>query len=192
MAVDFTGDDADQRAAVVRRQQLGLIALDGLILRRRELVLARQIHPQLDAVEHAAALHQFGGRGLDVQDARPGRHPLRGAVGDQPAAPVRILMREAAVDHVGDGLEPAVRMPVGAPRFARLVLHLTHLVHVDEWVEVGGAHSGECAHDGEALALVAVRAGGDGPDRAFGVGRRRCGDPGKCQRVSGDSRHVID
>ena len=50
----------------------------------------------------------------------------------RPAAPVRILMREATVDHVGDGLEPAVGMPVGAARFTRLVLDLTHLVHVDE------------------------------------------------------------
>src|SRR6185295_10879809 len=99
-------------------------------------------------------------------------------------------MREAAVDHVGDGLESAVRMPVGAPRFTRLVLDLAHLVHVHERVEVGGAHSGERAHDGKALALVSVRAGGDGADWAFGVGRRGCADPRKGKCVSGDSRHV--
>src|SRR5262245_26048222 len=100
-------------------------------------------------------------------------------------------MRETPVDHVCDGLESTVWMPVGAPRFTRLVLDLAHLVHVHERVEVGGAHSGERAHDGKALALVSVRAGGDGADWAFGVGRRGCGDPRKGQCVSGDSRHVV-
>ena len=190
MSVDLACDDADQRAAVVRRQQPDLVALDRLILRCRELVLARQVHPQLDAVEHAATLHQLSGRGLDVQYPRACRHPLGGAVGDEAASPVRILMRETAVDHVGDGFEPAVRMPVGAPRLARLVFDFAHLVHVDERVEVGGADSGERAHDGKPLALVALRAGGDGPDGPFGVGRRRCGDTGKRQGVGGNSWHA--
>ena len=119
----------------------------------------------------------------------PGRHPLRGAVGDQAAAAVRILVREAAVDHVGDGFEAAVRMPVGAPRLARLVFDLAHLVHVDERVEVGGADAGECAHDGEALALVAARAGGDGADRAVRCRRPRARRSAAVSGVSGDSRH---
>ena len=88
MAVDVACDDADERAAVLGGQQLHLVAFDRLVARRGELVLARQVHPQLDAVEHAAALDQFGRRGLDVQDARARGHPLRGAVGDQAAAAV--------------------------------------------------------------------------------------------------------
>ena len=102
-------------------------------------------------MEDAAALDEFGGRGLDVQDSGTGRHPLGGAVGDQAAATVGILVGEPAVDHVGDGFEPAVRMPVGASRLPGLVLHLTHLVHVYERVEVGGADPGEGPDDGEAL-----------------------------------------
>ena len=91
----------------------------------------------------------------------------------RPPPPWRVLVGEAAVDHVGDGFEAAVRVPVGAPRFAGLVLHLAHLVHVDERVEVGGAHAGEGAHDGEALAFVAARPGGDGADGPLGVGLPR-------------------
>ena len=106
----------------------------------------------------AATLDELGGRRLDVQDARARGHPLRGAIGDQAAAAVGVLVGEAAVDHVGDGLEAAVRMPVGTPRLTGLVFHLAHLVHVHERVEVGGAHAGEGAHDGEALALVAAAA----------------------------------
>ena len=190
LPVDVARDDAHQRSAVLRRQQLHLVAFDGLVFRRRELVLARQVHPQLDTVEHAAALDELGGWRLDVQDARPRGHPLRGAVGDQPAAAVRVLVGEAAVDHVRDGFEAAVRMPVCAPRLTGLVLHLSHLVHVHERVQIGGAHAGEGANDGESLALVAVRPGGDRADRPFGVRRRGRGDPRQCQRVSSDSRHV--
>src|SRR4051812_4033658 len=60
--------------------------VDRLVPRRRELVLARQVHPQLDAVKHATALDQFRRRRLDVQDARARGHPLCGAVGDQATA----------------------------------------------------------------------------------------------------------
>jgi len=45
VTVDFTGDDADQRSAVVGRKQLGVATFDGLVPRWRELVLLRQIHP---------------------------------------------------------------------------------------------------------------------------------------------------
>src|SRR6202020_1739975 len=48
---DLTGDDADQRTAIVGGEQLGIVAFDGLIRRRCELVFLRQVHPQLDPVE---------------------------------------------------------------------------------------------------------------------------------------------
>ena len=145
-----------------------------------------QVDPQLDAVEHPATLDEFGGGRLDVQDAGARGHPLGGAVGDQTAAAVRILVGETAVDHVGDCLEAAVRVPVGAARLARLVFDLAHLVHVDERVEVGGADAGERAHDGEALAFVPARSGGNRPHGTFGVGRVRRGDARQCQGVCGD------
>ena len=86
-----------------------------------------------------------------------GGHPLGGAVGDQAAAAVGVLVLEGAVDDVGDGLEAAVRVPRGALGLARRVLDLTHLVHVDERVEVGQVDAGESAADGEAFALEAAR-----------------------------------
>ena len=124
-----------------------------------------------------------------MQDAGTGRHPLGGAVGDQTAAAVRILVREAAVDHVGDGFEAAMRMPVGAPGLAGLVLHLPHLIHVHEGVEVGGTHTGEGPDDREALALHPPRSGGDGADRPFGVHRGGGIHPRQVQWVCGHCGH---
>src|SRR6202012_1265898 len=56
VTVDLARDDPDQRAAVVGGQQFDVGAFDGLVARGGELVLLRQVHPELDAVEHSAAL----------------------------------------------------------------------------------------------------------------------------------------
>ena len=124
-------------------------------------------------MEQPAGHDQRLGRRLDVQDAGAGGHPLRGAVLDDAAAAVGVLVLERSVDHVGDGLEAAVRMPRRAARLARRVVDLAHLVHVDERVEVAHVHAGERAHDRESLALVSARAGGDRPDRPLGVAEYR-------------------
>ena len=54
-----------------------------------------------------------------------------------PPPPFESWCSKIAVEHVGDGLEPAVRVPGRALRLAGRVLDLAHLVHVDERVEVG-------------------------------------------------------
>ena len=61
-----------------------------------ELVLGRQVHPELEAVEQPAGLDQLLRRRLDVQEAGAGGHPLRGAVGDHAAAAVGVLVDELA------------------------------------------------------------------------------------------------
>jgi hypothetical protein len=142
-------------------------------------------------VEQPAARHELLGRLLDVQDAAAGRHPLGVAVGDQPAAAVGVLVTEGAVDDVGDGLEPAVRVPRGALRLAGAVVDLTHLVHVHERVEPRQVHPGEGAPDREPLALVALRRRGHRGDRALGLGQAGLGDPRQHQDVvNGDGWHV--
>ena len=89
------------------------------------------------------------------------------------AATVGVLVQERPVDDVGDGLEAAVRVPVGAPGLARRVVDLAHLVHVDERVEVGAVDAGEGPPDREALALEAARGGGDRADgTVVGLGPR--------------------
>ena len=92
---------------------------DVLVAGGDPLVLGRQVHPQLDAVEEPAAADERLGRALDVEDARAGGHPLGVAVGDEAAAAGRVLVLEGAVDHVGHGLEAAVRVPRRALGLAR-------------------------------------------------------------------------
>ena len=91
---------------------------------------------------------------------------------DHPATTVRILVQERAVDHVGDGLESAMRMPRGALRLTRGVVDLAHLVHVDKRVEVLQSDAGEGADYREPFALEPPRAGRYRPDGALGVAER--------------------
>ena len=67
-------------------------------------------------------------------------------------------MLERAVDHVGDGLEAAVRMPRRALGLAGRVFDLAHLVEVDERVEVLEVDAGEGAADREPLPFEAAAA----------------------------------
>src|SRR6185437_5163713 len=63
--VELAGDDAQQRAAVLRGEQRDLAGPDVLIAGRRHLQPGGQVDPELEAVEPAAAHHQFLRRRLD-------------------------------------------------------------------------------------------------------------------------------
>lgn len=94
------------------------------------------------------------------------------------------------VDDVGHGLEAAVRVPGRALGLPGRVLHLTHLVHHDERVEVAVVDPGERAAHREALALETAGRGGHGEHGTCdGVGG--CGYAGQRQRVlDGHGGHV--
>ena len=91
------------------------------------------------------------------------------AVLDDAAAADGVLVQERAVDHVRHGLETAVGVPRGALGFARAVVDLAHLVHVDEGIEVGDVDAGEGAAHREPLALEAARRGRDRLDAAGSI-----------------------
>ena len=128
---------------------------------------------------------------LDVEDPGAGSHPLGVAIGDHAAAAVRIVVLEDAVDQVGDGLEPAMRMPGRALGLTGRVIDLAHLVEVDERIEFGKIHAGERAADREALPLETLGRDRDALDGALpgDEGIRRC-DAGKDgDVVNSDGRH---
>jgi hypothetical protein len=126
------------------------------------------------------------------EDPGAGGHPLGVAVGDDPSPAVRVLVLEHAIDHVGDGLEPAVGMPWGALRLAGGVLDFAHLVEVDERVEVGEIDAGERPPDREPLPFQPARSHGDAADGSLARCHRiRQRDPGQDgDVVDGDGGHV--
>ena len=188
---DLARDDPDERSAVGGRDERDLPRPQVLVARRGPLEVARQVHPELDAVEEPAADDERLGGLLDMEDPGARGHPLRVAVRDDAAAAVRVVVLEGAVHHVGHRLEAAMRVPGRALRLARGVLHLAHLVHVDERVEVGEVDAVESAADGEALALEPARGARDGAHGALaGRDRVRVGDPGQDgDVVDGDGGH---
>ena len=132
-------------------------------------------------------------RSLDVQDALARRHPLGGTVLDDATTTDRVGVLEDSVDHVGDRLEATVRVPRRALGLTWAVLDLTHLIHVDEGVEVGIGDPDEGATDRKALALEAARCGDalDDLAQARGGGVNEL-DSGQDESVlDGDGRHVV-
>ena len=191
MTVDRAGDDPDQRPRVGRGEQRDLAGADVLVGGSFSLSSRGRFTQSWMPWKRPPFWTSHSGRGLDVEDAAPGGHPLGVAVGDRAAAAVGVLVVEDAVDDVGDGLEAAVRVPRRALGLARRVLHLAHLVHHDERVELRQVDAGERAAHREALPLVALRGGGDLPDRARLVaqaGLPQAVEDGEV--VDGDRGHV--
>ena len=99
-------------------------------------------------------------------------------------------MQERTVDDVGDGFEAAVWMPVGATRFVGGVVHLAHLIHVNERVKVLGGHTPEGATHRESFAFVATWGGVDRLQWSRpGLGCGRLTNASKGEGVGGNSRH---
>ena len=189
-AGDSPGDHSHQRSRVARRHHYDVGRLEGLVGRWNPLLFGRQVDPKLHAMKKPSGDDQLLRWGLNVENAPPRGHPLGGAVGDDAATPVGVLVRERAVDHVGDGLETAVGMPGRAFRLARGVVDLTHLVHVHEGVEGRERHAGKGATNRKSLPFVTARSGGHrghGPRPTGGVRSRQSGQSGPVRNV--DGRH---
>ena len=103
--------DADHGAVVA--PHLGdLRRAEVLVARLRHLELRRQVDPELEAA-HAPV--GAGPRHLLVHDAAAGRHPLHVAGADRAGVADAVAVVDLAGQHVGDGLDAAVRVP-GEPR----------------------------------------------------------------------------
>jgi hypothetical protein len=180
MVAELAGDEPQQRTAVVGGQQRDRFGLEVLVLRVDPLLRARQVHPQLEAVEPTACGDHVMRRCLDVKDALAGGHPLRVAVADHATATGRVGVLDDAVHHVRDGLEPAMRMPGCPLGLTGRVVHLADLVEVNERIEDGEIHTRERAAHRKALALEAFRRRRHRRDRALPRvrGRRDSLQPG--------------
>jgi len=150
---DLARDHAHDGVGVVGGEHLESLRRDVLVPRWVPLIRRRQVHPELDAVEQAAGRHEVLGRHLRVHDAGARRHPLRRAIGDDAAAAVRVAVADLAVEHVRDGLEPAMRVVGRALGLARRVLDGAHVVEEQERVGQPEVEGGRRATDLKALPL---------------------------------------
>jgi hypothetical protein len=86
---------------------------------------------------------------------------------------VGVLVLHLAFQHVGDGLETAVRMVRRAHRLARAVVHRAHLIQQQEGIEVHEHLGGERTVHDEAAALAGTQAVDGAHDAAGGHGIER-------------------
>src|SRR5262249_6196367 len=107
LAPELSADHPRARAVVI--DDLGnLYRLDVLVARRRHLQTRRKVGPQVEAV-HASA--RVALRHLLVQDAAAGGHPLHVAGAERAFVAEAVAVLDRAGQHVGDGLDAAVRVP---------------------------------------------------------------------------------
>src|ERR1700722_1377709 len=107
LAPEIAADHTHPRAVIVDHFR-HFRRLDVLVARRRHLQRRRQIGPKLKAV-HAALVVAL--RHFLMQDAATGGHPLHVAGAEIAAIAEAVAMLDVAGQHVGDGLDAAMRMP---------------------------------------------------------------------------------
>ena len=96
-----------------------------------------------------------------MQDTRSGSHPLSRTIFNDATTTNRVLVQEGAFHHVGHCFESTVWVPRGSFGLTGTIVNLTHLIHVDEGVEVGDIDSREGSSDWKAFALETAWCGSD-------------------------------
>ncbi len=160
-AGDHLGADAmgelDGRNAIRR---------DVLIARLRHLVLLRQVHPELEALHQAFLLLWH----LGVDDAAAGGHPLHRARGQKPFVARVVTVTHPTGEHVGDGLEAAMRMIGKAGQIGIRIIGAERIQH-QERIEVRQRRLADNAGELDAGAVAGGHAGAAPDDpAAYGVG----------------------
>jgi hypothetical protein len=75
-------------------------------------------------------------------------------------------MIKDSIDYVRNGFEAAVWMPWSSLWLTRCVFNFAHLIHHDEWIELGHINSGKCSANWKSLALITLRRSRHALDRA--------------------------
>src|SRR5207302_5664164 len=161
---DRAGNHLDA-AAARKFDDRDLVRRDVAVAGRLHLLPPRQVDPQLEAAHAAAILLGH----LRVDDAAPGRHPLHPAAGELAAVAEVVLVAHVAVEHVGHGLEAAVRMRRKAGDVVGGVVR-RELVEHEKGVEIEPAHAAEAAAKLDAGAV----GGGHTLDRTLQFAIRHC------------------
>jgi hypothetical protein len=162
-AVMLAGDHPDAPGAVRQIDGGDVGAEDRLVAGPRQLVLRRQVHPQLHHPERSARAGESAGVELLVQDAAGGGHPLDVARADDPALAGGVAVLDLAVIDDGDRLEAAVRVladaTAGAGRFEDVragVVQQQERAHLPALAVVGKQRAHREAVADPMAAVVAV------------------------------------
>ena len=107
-----------------------------LIMRADHFVGLRQVHPELHAVKRSSGPLKFLRRLFGVNNTAAGRHPLNVARLELSFVPLRVLVPEAAGQHIGHCFKASMWMIRSALRLSRPDLHWTHFVEQEEWIEI--------------------------------------------------------
>ena len=163
LAPEIAADDPHAGAVVIDDfRNVG--GLDVLIARRRHLVRRRQIGPELEAV-HAAlgvALRHFL-----VENAAPGRHPLHVAGAEVAAVAQAVAVLDVSRQHIGDGLDAAMRMPGEAGAIVVRPI-VAEVIEQQERIELLGVAEAEGAAQMHAGAFNRGLRADDALDRSNG------------------------
>jgi hypothetical protein len=168
------GDHLDHSTALILHHRHP-IGRDVLIPGGGHLVARRQIHPELEAPHEAVFLLWH----FRMHDAAAGGHPLHAARAEQAGVAHVVAVAHAAGQHIGHGLEAAMRMVGKAGEIIRGGVG-AELVQHQKGIEIGQAGPADDAGETHPRPVAGRLAADDADDRAvFGsLGRRRRGQLG--------------
>ena len=163
LAPEVADNDPRFRPIVVR--DLGnVLGVDVLVARVGHLQRLRQVRPQLEAVHAPVGIAL---RHLLVEDAAPGGHPLYVARAERTAIAEAVAMFNGAGQHVGDGLDPPMRMPGKTGQVVARVL-VPEVIEEQERIELGGIAKTKSAVQLHAGTFHGRRRVDDALDRSQG------------------------
>src|SRR5205823_5528272 len=131
LSPELAADDSHTSAIIVR-DFWNRACWDVLIARVSHFQRRRQVRPKLKTV-HASVLVAFGH--FLVQNAAASRHPLHIAGGHLALVAQAIAMLDRTGQHVGDGLNPTMRMPRKSSQVVLRIL-IAKVIQQEKWIEL--------------------------------------------------------
>ena len=123
--------------------------------RRHFLMILRQRDPALNAEHSAAARSHIRRRAFGVRDAATRRHEIHGPGRDVHVIAFAVAVRDAAIEKVGDGGKPDMRVGTNVQTSSGNKLHRSHLVEKNEGPDHLAFPVRQRPADGKAVAKVA-------------------------------------
>ena len=142
------GDDPHRFAFALRLRQFVRAVMRES--RRHFLIVHRQRDPALQAVQAVALGAPLEPGAFGMRDAAAGRHPVDFARTDGGESAEAVAMLDFAVEQIGDGRKPDMRMRAHIDADAGLEFRRAHMIDKDERPDHAALRRGQRAADFEA------------------------------------------